>query len=57
MIGVRREAVNKAANALQQEGIITYSRGNLLISDRPALENAACNCYGIIKEEFDRLYV
>lgn len=53
MLGVRREAVNKAATHLQQNRLIRYSRGNLLILDRQGLESAACNCYQIIKKDYD----
>lgn len=53
MLGVRREGVNKAAGALQQQNLISYSRGNLSILDRVRLETIACHCYGIIKGEYD----
>lgn len=53
MLGVRREGVTKAAGALQQQDLISYSRGNLLILDRVGLKAIACNCYGIIKAEYD----
>ena len=53
MLGVRREAVNKSATRLQQQELISYSRGNLSILNRLGLETAACRCYGIIKEEYD----
>jgi CRP-like cAMP-binding protein len=53
MLGVRREGVNKAAGALQQQNLISYSRGNLLILDRVGLKAVACHCYGIIKGEYD----
>jgi CRP-like cAMP-binding protein len=52
MLGVRREGVNKAAGALQQQDLISYSRGNLLILDRAGLKGIACHCYGIIKTEY-----
>jgi CRP-like cAMP-binding protein len=51
MLGVRREAVNKSATILQQQQLISYSRGNLEIINRKGLESAACVCYGIIKAE------
>jgi CRP-like cAMP-binding protein len=51
MLGVRREAVNKSATILQQQQLISYSRGNLEIINRKGLETAACVCYGIIKAE------
>lgn len=53
MLGVRREGVNKAAGALQQKDLISYTRGNLLILDRAGLNAIACHCYGIIKKEYD----
>jgi CRP-like cAMP-binding protein len=53
MLGVRREGVNKAAGTLQEQNLISYSRGNLLILDRPGLKAIACGCYGIIKAEYD----
>lgn len=54
MLGVRREGVNKAAGALQDQNLISYRRGNLLILDRAGLKGIACHCYGIIKAEYDR---
>lgn len=53
MLGVRREGVNKAAGALQQKHLISYTRGNLLILDRAGLKAIACHCYGLIKQEYD----
>jgi CRP-like cAMP-binding protein len=55
MLGVRRAAVNVAAQALQDAGAITYVRGRMTIVDRRRLETASCACYGVIREEFDRL--
>ncbi len=55
MLGVRREAVNKSATILQQNGLISYSRGNVSILNRAGLESAACRCYSIVKEEFENL--
>lgn len=51
MLGVRREAVNKAAVILQQQGLIKYSRGHLAILDRKRLEKTTCACYGILRDE------
>lgn len=53
MLGVRREAVSKAAGHLQRKGTIAYRRGNLSVLNRPALEAAACPCYKLIKHEYD----
>lgn len=53
MLGVRREGVNKAAGLLQQQNLISYSRGALTILKRAGLEAIACQCYTIIKEEYD----
>lgn len=51
MLGVRREAVNKAAVILQLRELISYSRGNISIINPVDLEKAACICYGIVKDE------
>ena len=51
MLGVRREAVNKSAVILQQQQLISYSRGNISITNREELETKACRCYAIIKDE------
>lgn len=53
MLGGRREGVNKAIGAMQRNGIIEYSRGQLKILDSPALQRASCVCYGLIKSESD----
>ncbi len=55
MLGVRREGVTEAAGTLQRSGIIRYSRGRIEVLDRPALENAVCECYGVVRAEFERL--
>lgn len=53
MLGVRRVGVTKAAQALQQLGLIRYSRGNIEVLDRKGLEGAACACYGIVRDMHD----
>ena len=55
MLGVRREGVTAAAGALQRAGLISYSRGRIVVLDRPGLEGAVCECYAVVKREFDRL--
>jgi CRP-like cAMP-binding protein len=55
MLGVRRAGVTTAAIALHSEGYINYKRGHITITDREGLENYSCDCYRIIKAEFDRL--
>jgi CRP-like cAMP-binding protein len=55
MLGVRRASVTVAANALQQNGLISYRRGSITVTDRKGLEAAACECYAIITREYERL--
>ncbi|HEV3474294.1 MAG TPA: Crp/Fnr family transcriptional regulator [Actinomycetota bacterium] len=55
MLAVRRASVTVAAGTLQQAGFIRYARGRVTIVDREGLEDAACECYRIIRTEFDRL--
>jgi Mn-dependent DtxR family transcriptional regulator len=55
MLGVRREGVTEAAGKLQRAGIIDYHRGRIDVLDRPALEREVCECYAVVKLEFDRL--
>jgi len=55
MLGVRREGVTEAAGELQRAGVIRYSRGRITVVDRTRLEHAVCECYGVVKKEFDRL--
>ena len=55
MLGVRREGVTDAAGKLQREGLIKYSRGRITVLDRPKLEIRSCECYQVVKAEFDRL--
>ena len=55
MLGVRREGVTEAAGKLQRAGLIHYSRGHITVVDRPGLEARVCECYAVVKKEFDRL--
>ena len=55
MLGVRREGVSIAAHHLQEKGLIRYVRGTITILDRPGLEQAVCECYKVVMDEYDRL--
>jgi CRP-like cAMP-binding protein len=55
MLGVRRASVNSVMQKLQAAGVIDYRRGIITIVDRAGLENAACECYGIIASEYQRM--
>jgi CRP-like cAMP-binding protein len=55
MLGVRREGVTAAAHRLQNEGMISYVRGHIKILNRPLLEKSVCECYQVVKDEYDRL--
>jgi CRP-like cAMP-binding protein len=55
MLGVRRAGVTEAAGALQKAGLIRYGPGRLTILDRAGLEAAACECYGLVRREYERL--
>jgi CRP-like cAMP-binding protein len=55
MLGVRREGVTEAAGKLQAAGLIHYQRGKITVLDRPKLELRVCECYAVVKKEFDRL--
>nr|QEO74280.1 Transcription regulator, crp [uncultured bacterium] len=54
MLGVHRPGVTEAAVALREKNLINYSRGKITVLDRPGLEDASCECYRIVKEEYDR---
>jgi CRP-like cAMP-binding protein len=55
MLGVRREGVTEAALKLLAAGLIKYARGHITVLDRPGLERRACECYAVVKKEYDRL--
>ncbi len=55
MLGVRREGVTEAALNLQSLGLIRYARGHIKVLDRPGLEKRTCECYAVVKKEYDRL--
>src|SRR6186713_2612012 len=55
MLGVRREGVTEGALKLQKAGFIRYSRGRITVLDRPGLERRTCECYAVVKREYDRL--
>ncbi len=55
MLGVRREGITIAAKQLQDRGVITYVRGTITLLDRPKLEATVCECYQVVKNEYDRL--
>jgi CRP-like cAMP-binding protein len=55
MLGVRREGVTEAAGRLQKDGVIHYSRGHIKVLDRAGLEKRVCECYAVVRKEYDRL--
>src|SRR5688572_17615108 len=55
MLGVRREGVTEAAGKLQADGLIEYRRGKITVLDRGQLEARVCECYAVVKREYDRL--
>jgi CRP-like cAMP-binding protein len=55
MLGVRREGVTEGALKLQKAGLIRYARGRITVLDRPGLERATCECYAVVKKEYERL--
>ncbi|MBI5716115.1 MAG: Crp/Fnr family transcriptional regulator [Burkholderiales bacterium] len=55
MLGVRREGVTAAALKLQKAGLISYARGHIKVLDRPGLERRTCECYAVVKKEYERL--
>jgi CRP-like cAMP-binding protein len=56
MLGVTRSSVGEAARKLQELGIVNYDRGRFRVVNRMALEQMACECYGVVRDEYDRLY-
>ena len=55
MLGVRREGVTEGAKKLEKAGLISYSRGRISVLDRAGLEERSCECYAVVKKEYDRL--
>lgn len=55
VLGVRRESVSSAALGLSDEGLMKYSRGNIMILDLQGLRDAVCECYGVVKEQYKRI--
>jgi CRP-like cAMP-binding protein len=55
MLGVRREGVTEAAGKLQNAGLVRYHRGKITVLDRAGIEARSCECYEVVKKEFDRL--
>jgi CRP-like cAMP-binding protein len=55
MLGVRREGVTEAAGNLQDAGLIRYRRGHITVLNRPGLEQRTCECYAVVKNEYNRL--
>jgi hypothetical protein len=55
MLGVRREGITEAAGRLQHAGLIRYRRGHIEVLERRGLKTRACECYFVVKKEFDRL--
>jgi Mn-dependent DtxR family transcriptional regulator len=55
MLGVRREGVTEGALKLQKAGLIRYARGRINVLDRTGLEARSCECYAVVKKEYDRL--
>jgi len=55
MLGVRREGVTEAAGHLQKDGLIEYQRGRIRVLDRQGLERRTCECYGVVRKEYERL--
>jgi CRP-like cAMP-binding protein len=56
MLGVRRAGVSVVASTIQKAGLIAYQRGTMRILDRAGLEAASCECYRVIREEYERVF-
>ena len=57
MLGARRATVSAIAHKLKEEGIVSYTRGKLKVTDRPRLEACSCECYDLIKKQTARTFV
>jgi len=57
VLGIRRESITASAGRLQNAGYIRYSRGRISVTNRHGLEGSSCECYGVIKREYDRMLV
>ncbi len=55
MLGVRREGITESAGELQRAGLIQYRRGHITVNERSGLEDRVCECYAVVKKEFERL--
>lgn len=55
MLGVRREGVTESAGKLQKAGLISYTRGHIMVLDREGIEKRTCECYAVVEKEYDRL--
>jgi CRP-like cAMP-binding protein len=55
MLGVRREGVTESAGTLQRAGLIRYARGHITVLDRAGLQKRTCECYAVVKKEYERL--
>jgi CRP-like cAMP-binding protein len=55
ILGVRRASISDVAGQLQKDGLIRYERGRITVLDRPAIERRSCECYAVVKKEYDRL--
>jgi CRP-like cAMP-binding protein len=56
LLGIRRETVSQTASNLQKEGVIATARGSITVLNRTKLEERVCECYGVVKQECDRLF-